>query len=281
MQEETFNNNSGIITPDVSYWNEVAGEEVEISIDPAKFHIFDCVMENKENILNLRESANPVANITDIVVPNLYAVKKIDHKKLYDEVWPNDVFPDGVSSEDVTAFYQDVDFIIRKMDKNPSKKKKMATTASKPVPKRKKENHEISINVIKQAVDGSNMYKPRFVRGQGETREGLCEYCNPGTWHRLKQSSYWYHMNFQHGISSVTGTLYENPVDTRKTSYWTKKSKKQQGNQGSLQINYVQGFCDSCNKWVDITQENNTDADGNLRLTNWYRHAHKCHRVKD
>lgn len=83
-----------------------------------------------------------------------------------------------------------------------------------------KEEYFPSINSIsreKTAVKKQSMrtrsrngkYKPKNIRGTGVMREGLCEICN--MWFRMKTSSYWYHMNFKHGIAS-NGDKYPEPL---------------------------------------------------------------------
>lgn len=92
-------------------------------------------------------------------------------------------------------------------------------------------------------------YKPKNVRGQGVFREGLCEICN--RWFRLKTSSYWYHMNFKHGIAA-NGMTYPEP-----------------------EIYYENGkafsVCNNCN--LEIPLGGNNKA---LKY-NWYKHFQKEH----
>lgn len=92
-------------------------------------------------------------------------------------------------------------------------------------------------------------YKPKNIRGEGVHREGLCEECNK--WFRLKTSSYWYHMNFKHGIAA-NGMTYPEPV-----VYYNK------GKAFSV--------CKSCNVEVSLGGNNKT-----LKY-NWYKHFQKEH----
>lgn len=92
-------------------------------------------------------------------------------------------------------------------------------------------------------------YKPKNIRGQGVFREGLCEECNK--WFRLKTSSYWYHMNFKHGIAA-NGMTYPEPE-----VYYNK------GKAFSV--------CKSCNAEVPLGGNNKT-----LKY-NWYKHFQKEH----
>ena len=36
-----------------------------------------------------------------------------------------------------------------------------------------------------------DLYTPSWIRGRGNSREGLCSLCNPPVWFRMKQSAYW------------------------------------------------------------------------------------------
>ncbi|CAG8797694.1 25789_t:CDS:2, partial [Gigaspora rosea] len=61
-----------------------------------------------------------------------------------------------------------------------------------------------------------DMYTPQWVRYPGHSKEGFCNDCKPGKWLQLKNSAYWYHKQFFHGISSVSGKMFVPPVETRK-----------------------------------------------------------------
>lgn len=37
-----------------------------------------------------------------------------------------------------------------------------------------------------------DLYTPTWIRGRGNSREGLCSLCIPPVWFRMKQSAYWY-----------------------------------------------------------------------------------------
>lgn len=104
------------------------------------------------------------------------------------------------------------------------------------------------INVIRKQKR-KDKYKPKNVRGKGVMREGMCEECN--TWFRLKTSSYWYHMNFKHGVSS-NGTKYPDP-----------------------QIYYTRGkaysVCEICNQEVLL------GINSKAIKYNWYKHFQKEH----
>ncbi|KAI8098961.1 uncharacterized protein BX664DRAFT_381599 [Halteromyces radiatus] len=99
-----------------------------------------------------------------------------------------------------------------------------------------------------------DMYTPKWVRYNGQSKEGLCDTCQPGRWLQLKNSAYWYHKQFYHGISSVSGAEFVQPVETR----WVDQD-------------LVEGLCHQCHQWVAVS---------NVKRKNsvlWFRHAHKCH----
>lgn len=95
------------------------------------------------------------------------------------------------------------------------------------------------------------IYKPRRVRGVWRLREGYCEACC--VWLRLKTSSYWYHMNYKHGINSK-GIRYPEP-----------------------QVRYAEhgaeGFCAVCNQWVSLGSK----TAGRPTRFGWFKHCQKKH----
>ncbi|KAI9314923.1 hypothetical protein BX666DRAFT_1964748 [Dichotomocladium elegans] len=97
-------------------------------------------------------------------------------------------------------------------------------------------------------------YTPQWVRYNGQAKEGLCDTCQPGKWLQLKNSAFWYHKQFFHGISSVSGKEFIQPLETR----W-------------VDHDLVEGLCHQCHQWVSVS---------NVKRKNsvlWFRHAHKCH----
>lgn len=135
-----------------------------------------------------------------------------------------------------------------------------------------------------------DLYTPRWVRGRGALREGLCERCSPGTWLKIKQSGYWYHMNFVHGISAASGRMYDSPIKVREASCDTFCGL------GSMQ---AEALCSECEKWIPLAHRTQaSQSTGNFikldetdfclpddqlvnansrQLASWWRHAQKCH----
>ncbi|KAI1298186.1 hypothetical protein EDD11_006868 [Mortierella claussenii] len=99
-----------------------------------------------------------------------------------------------------------------------------------------------------------DQYTPQWVRNTGQAKEGFCDTCVPGKWLQLKNSAFWYHKQFYHGISSVSGKLFSNPVQTRQ-----------------MEQEDIEGLCHQCNEWIPISNHKRQNS------MLWYRHAHKCH----
>lgn len=101
-------------------------------------------------------------------------------------------------------------------------------------------------------------YTPGWVRYIGLAKEGCCEQCSPPKWLQLKNSAYWYHKQFFHGVSSVTGAPFFPPLETRMTH-------------ASDPEGPVEGLCHQCRKWVPVSSGRRKNT------VLWFRHAHKCH----
>lgn len=96
-----------------------------------------------------------------------------------------------------------------------------------------------------------DVYRPKKVRGNGNLREGYCCDCN--LWFKLKTSSYWYHMNYKHGINS-RGIKYPEP-ETR-----------------CLDCK-VEGFCKVCNTWIVLGHRKSRRS----IMFGWFKHWQKIH----
>lgn len=120
--------------------------------------------------------------------------------------------------------------------------------------------------------EDNQIYRPKHIRGIGIYREGYCQICNK--WFRLKTSSYWYHMNYKHGINSK-GKKYPEP-DLREFN------------------NKIESFCTLCNNWIVLSgcKKNYKNGErknggnkngGNVRKNiknikySWFRHFQKVH----
>ncbi|ORX91884.1 hypothetical protein K493DRAFT_226936 [Basidiobolus meristosporus CBS 931.73] len=98
-----------------------------------------------------------------------------------------------------------------------------------------------------------DLYTPQWVRYNGQAKEGFCQHCKPGKWLQLKNSAYWYHVQFYHGISATSGRYYRAPL------------------QMSTFENGIRGLCHQCREVVAVCHTKKKD------MALWFRHAHKCH----
>lgn len=139
---------------------------------------------------------------------------------------------------------------------------------------------------IRKKKRSDDFYTPRWIRGYGNVREGLCELCNPGQWFRTKQSSYWYHMNFYHGISASTGKPYDSPDDWRESSKVAPFVYSHGSSSSDHYIVEIEGHCKNCQQWIplgkrmtrgtDFILESTIDKRKLSNMNQWYRHCQKC-----
>ncbi|GAA5884040.1 hypothetical protein JCM6882_002112 [Rhodosporidiobolus microsporus] len=112
-----------------------------------------------------------------------------------------------------------------------------------------------------------DQYTPAWVRFEKTKKEGWCALCpGDGKWLQLKNSAYWYHRQFIHGVSSSSGHYFLPPLELRK-----------EGENGR-----VIGLCHGCAEWhpYQSSGKNNNSSGrvGNDRPpSQWFHHAHKCH----
>ncbi|KAJ2612743.1 hypothetical protein GGF44_006075, partial [Coemansia sp. RSA 1694] len=110
----------------------------------------------------------------------------------------------------------------------------------------------------------SDMYTPRWMRGMGKAKEGLCPICyNNGelNWKRMKCSAYWYHLNYFHGVSSLTGRPFPKPQATRMVQAGSGKQRQQ-------------GQCHICLEWVDTASTRKVRV--NVPEIYWWKHIQAC-----
>ncbi|OMJ27018.1 Meiotic expression up-regulated protein 26, partial [Smittium culicis] len=99
-----------------------------------------------------------------------------------------------------------------------------------------------------------DLYTPMWVRNAGQLKEGFCDTCSPGKWLQLKNSAYWYHKQFLHGVSSISGQPFIRPLEINQ-----------------IDDDTFEGLCHQCKKWIVIATAKRQNS------VLWYRHAHKCH----
>ncbi|KAI9482191.1 hypothetical protein BX667DRAFT_39822 [Coemansia mojavensis] len=109
-----------------------------------------------------------------------------------------------------------------------------------------------------------DMYTPRWIRGVGREKEGLCPVCfEKGmlNWRRMKCSAYWYHLNYFHGISSLTGRPFPQPKATRSVC-------------GAMGRVRSQGLCGICGNWVFTDSSRRINI--NVPEIYWWKHIQAC-----
>ncbi|KAL8290031.1 hypothetical protein RQP46_002970 [Phenoliferia psychrophenolica] len=106
-------------------------------------------------------------------------------------------------------------------------------------------------------------YTPKWIRKTGHAREGWCAICpGEGKWLQMKNSAFWYHRQFQHGISSVSGHYFLPPVQTRTTASGDK----------------TEGQCHSCGSWVAYHDHRRANSSSPYKGPSlWFRHSANCH----
>lgn len=100
-----------------------------------------------------------------------------------------------------------------------------------------------------------DLYTPRWVRNAGPSREGWCGWC--GTWFTLRDSAYWYHMHYSHGISQANnGKRLPAPAGFRAF--------------GVVQPVEWEVKCGKCARWLPLPP-------GDKWNTAYFRHTYKCY----
>ncbi|KAF9005244.1 hypothetical protein BDQ17DRAFT_1240714 [Cyathus striatus] len=129
-------------------------------------------------------------------------------------------------------------------------------------------------NTPRSALD---LYTPRFVRGKGVDKLGLCPICieplhrggdNKRVWLAMKFSAYNYHMQYAHGVSSSTGRPFFPPLSVRVVD----RSSPKKNEKKTMQ----EGKCHQCRKWVSM--QGVKDVDVKVKELFWWKHAAACHR---
>ncbi|GAA6041418.1 hypothetical protein JCM8097_005241 [Rhodosporidiobolus ruineniae] len=108
-----------------------------------------------------------------------------------------------------------------------------------------------------------DQYTPKWVRFEKTNKEGWCALCpGGGKWLQLKNSAFWYHRQFIHGVSSSSGHYFLPPLELR-----------QEGDNGR-----VLGLCHSCAEWHPYQSSSKGGSSSSAKPpSQWFHHAHKCH----
>ncbi|KAI0643214.1 hypothetical protein C8Q79DRAFT_977766 [Trametes meyenii] len=124
--------------------------------------------------------------------------------------------------------------------------------------------------------DALDLYTPRFVKGRGPSKVGLCPICHENVgrggegkklWLSMKFSAFNYHMQYAHGISPVSGRPFSPPLAFRVVS------RPNPGKHEKTQL--MEGKCHKCKKWVAV--EGIKDVPTKVKEIFWWKHAAACH----
>ncbi|KAH7107930.1 hypothetical protein BKA62DRAFT_1098 [Auriculariales sp. MPI-PUGE-AT-0066] len=122
-----------------------------------------------------------------------------------------------------------------------------------------------------------DLYTPRFTRGSGREKQGLCPLCaelpergGEGTeyWFSMKISAFNYHMCNSHGISASTKLPFSPPIGFRSIRRIGQASKYEK-------FAVLEGKCHECEKFIPL--ESMKIGDVKVREIYWWKHAAKCH----
>ncbi|KAJ3907768.1 hypothetical protein F5879DRAFT_463433 [Lentinula edodes] len=140
-------------------------------------------------------------------------------------------------------------------------------------------------DIFKKAHPGGNynpprnafdLYTPRFVKGKGKDKMGMCPICiedverggeGKKVWLAMKFSAYNYHMQYSHGISASSSMPFSPPLAFRMTS--------RSSNHKSEKTTMKEGMCHKCMKWVAV--EGIKDVEVKVKELFWWKHAATCH----
>ncbi|KAH9809671.1 hypothetical protein DFH28DRAFT_538640 [Melampsora americana] len=124
-----------------------------------------------------------------------------------------------------------------------------------------------------------DLYTPRFVKGVGSEKVGLCCICaeprqrggeDLQLWLKMKVSSYSYHLGFFHGINNADGLPFSPPVEIR----LTKRGQVAANEKSELK----EGRCHQCDKW--IAMEGVKLQEVKVPELFWWKHAKSCHKSR-
>lgn len=116
-----------------------------------------------------------------------------------------------------------------------------------------------------------DLYSPRYTRGIGSNKEGLCPICyeeGHSIWLKTKTSQYNYHLTVQHGISAKTFLPMDPPI-----AYQIKAIKYVLN--GERKDWMLQGKCHACGRYIDM--ESVRDGGVNVPEIYFWKHAKQCH----
>ncbi|KTW28176.1 hypothetical protein T552_02035 [Pneumocystis carinii B80] len=139
--------------------------------------------------------------------------------------------------------------------------------------------------------DADDLYNPRYIKGIGINKMGMCPICcenierggqGKEVWLKMKISAFWYHMNFFHGINPTTALPYSPPVSFRTVPLVTINANgvsKKKKTSGFTSIpdrkEILEGKCHKCKKWVRV--QGIKEQEVKVAEIFWWKHARSCH----
>ncbi|KAF8530127.1 hypothetical protein BU17DRAFT_35767, partial [Hysterangium stoloniferum] len=130
-----------------------------------------------------------------------------------------------------------------------------------------------------QPRNAYDLYTPRFTKGIGRTKEGVCPICFESEerggegrteWLSMKFSAYNYHMHYFHGISCYTGLPFSPPIE-----FLVMRRRPSQIRKGERE-EMMQGKCHRCGEWTPMEGVKNCEL--KIKELYWWKHAVACHR---
>ncbi|WAR58055.1 hypothetical protein PtB15_5B287 [Puccinia triticina] len=124
-----------------------------------------------------------------------------------------------------------------------------------------------------------DLYTPRYVKGVGAEKLGLCCICaepkdrggrDTELWLKMKVSSYSYHLSFFHGINNADGLPFSPPVEIRLVKRCHVAANEK--------LELKEGRCHQCNKWVPM--EGVKMQEVKVPELFWWKHAKSCHKSR-
>ncbi|KAF5382893.1 hypothetical protein D9757_006299 [Collybiopsis confluens] len=122
-----------------------------------------------------------------------------------------------------------------------------------------------------------DLYTPRFVKGKGKDKMGLCPICiedverggeGRKVWLAMKFSAYkCYHLQYSHGISASSSLPFSPPLAFR--------TAHRSSNHKSEKSTIKEGKCHKCMKWIPV--EGIKDVEVKVKELFWWKHAATCH----
>ncbi|TDL26719.1 hypothetical protein BD410DRAFT_715454, partial [Rickenella mellea] len=122
-----------------------------------------------------------------------------------------------------------------------------------------------------------DLYTPRFVKGIGRDKVGLCPICYESRergglgkteWLSMKFSAFNYHMQYAHGISPTTALPFSPPIEFR--------TIHREPNHKNEKEEMLEGMCHKCQNWIPL--EGVKCVEAKLKEIYWWKHAAACHK---